>query len=57
MAAASTVPFFQKWEVRTAATPDATAAMTRVCSDRPSFPFRDCDSAMPTPYKRCRETD
>jgi hypothetical protein len=30
MAAASTVPSFQKWDVRTAATPDATAAMTRV---------------------------
>jgi hypothetical protein len=47
MAAASTVPFFQKWDVRMAAMPDATAATTRVCSDSPSPWLRDCGWAMP----------
>ncbi len=36
MAAAITVPPAQTCETTTAATPDETAAMTSVCSERPS---------------------
>jgi hypothetical protein len=36
IAAATAVPDFQKWDVTIAAIPDATAAMTSVCSESPS---------------------